>query len=291
MYLTVEKARLVVAKLTRSLRPGGMLFLGYAETLRNLSQDFHLLHTHGTFYYQLREQGDRLDLSAAKSPAASVTTTPLTKALDAGASWVEVIQRASDRILVLSRSANERGESGSPSSPPTPGHSPAVDIGAVLHLLGKERFGDALSLLEELKPELRRDADVLQLTATLLVHAGRRLEAQELAQELLQIDELNMGAHYVLALCNEHSGEREAAMDHNRLAIYLDPTFSMPHLHLGILAKRANQPDLARSEFSQALDLLPREDASRLLLFGGGFGRDALLAFCHAELATFGAPT
>jgi len=37
------------------LSPGGFLFLGHAETLRGLSRDFHLHHTHGTFYYRRKE--------------------------------------------------------------------------------------------------------------------------------------------------------------------------------------------------------------------------------------------
>jgi chemotaxis protein methyltransferase CheR len=37
-----------------------------------------------------------------------------------------------------------------------------------------------------------------------------------------------------------------------------------------------------------ALLLLKREDASRLLLFGGGFGREALIALCRAELDSAG---
>lgn len=53
MYLKPEIARNVVARMMRSLVPGGYLFLGHAETLRGLSQDFHLEHTHGAFYLSL----------------------------------------------------------------------------------------------------------------------------------------------------------------------------------------------------------------------------------------------
>jgi hypothetical protein len=45
-------------RIARSLVPGGYLFLGHAETLRGLSQDFHLVHTHGTFYHQRKREGD-----------------------------------------------------------------------------------------------------------------------------------------------------------------------------------------------------------------------------------------
>src|SRR5258708_6027394 len=54
MYLTFESTRSVIARISQSLSPGGFLFMGHAETLRGLSQDFHLLHTHEAFYYQRR---------------------------------------------------------------------------------------------------------------------------------------------------------------------------------------------------------------------------------------------
>ncbi|HLJ29842.1 MAG TPA: protein-glutamate O-methyltransferase CheR [Candidatus Angelobacter sp.] len=54
MYFTPAAAESLIARIARSLTPGGFLFLGHAETLRGISQDFHLRHTHETFYYQLR---------------------------------------------------------------------------------------------------------------------------------------------------------------------------------------------------------------------------------------------
>jgi chemotaxis protein methyltransferase CheR len=53
---------------------------------------------------------------------------------------------------------------------------------------------------------------------------------------------------------------------------------------LGILLRRARDFEAARRELKEALVLLPREDASRLLLFGSGFTRDALIALCQSEL-------
>jgi chemotaxis protein methyltransferase CheR len=87
MYFTLETAQAVIARLTRALVPGGYLFLGHAETLRGLSHHFHLRHTHGTFYYQRRD--DRID--AAPAPPAG----------EGAATWIETIQRASDRIRTL----------------------------------------------------------------------------------------------------------------------------------------------------------------------------------------------
>ena len=51
---------------------------------------------------------------------------------------------------------------------------------------------------------------------------------------------------------------------------------------------RAGDHAEARRELARALALLQREDASRVLFFGGGFNRDALLALCRAELVASG---
>jgi chemotaxis protein methyltransferase CheR len=92
----------------------------------------------------------------------------------------------------------------------------------------------------------------------------------------------------VLALCREHAGDLDGAAEHDRVAAYLDPAFAMPRLHLGLLARRAGDRDAARRELAQALILLKGEDASRLLLFGGGFNRDALVTLCESSLGDDG---
>jgi chemotaxis protein methyltransferase CheR len=310
MYFTPDSAQALVARLTRALAPGGYLFLGHAETLRGLSSEYHLRHTHGTFYYQrkyARQDKHRgkgavvsngvpaetlgedavvgLGVSAtAASMGAGARTEPERAST---ATWQESIQQASDRIRALTERPTAesalRGVGGSRSAAQT-----ATELPLVLELLKQERFSDALDLLGRLPAESERDADVLLLRAALLTHSGQVSAAENVSAQLLQRDELNTGAHYLLALCRESVGDKQGALDHYRSAIYLDPYFAMPRLHLGLMARRAGDWEGARRELGQALALLKREDASRLLLFGGGFGREALIALCRAELKSAG---
>jgi chemotaxis protein methyltransferase CheR len=55
MYFTPDAAERLVARIATALAPGGYLFLGHAETLRNPSSDFQLLQTYGTFYYRRKD--------------------------------------------------------------------------------------------------------------------------------------------------------------------------------------------------------------------------------------------
>jgi chemotaxis protein methyltransferase CheR len=142
--------------------------------------------------------------------------------------------------------------------------------------------------LDALPPASRSDPDVLLLRALVLTSGRDLRRAEEACRELIAADELNAGAHYVMALCREHAGDRPAAVDHDRSAAYLDPDFAMPRLHLGLMARRAGDLDGARRDLSEALRLLAREDPSRILLFGGGFSREALAALCRDELRACG---
>jgi chemotaxis protein methyltransferase CheR len=277
MYFSPEQASAVIARIARSLAPGGYLFLGHAETLRSLSDDFHLRHTHGTFYYE-RKEGPasafpRVAQVSSRLPPAAPSMATFSEA------WVDAIRAASERVEALVPASDAASR---------PDQLPAWDLARALDLLHQERFAEALAYVRELPPESNSDPDALLLEAMLLAHNGAFAAAEAVCRRLLAIEELNAGAHYVLALCRESLGDRDGAVEHDRVAVYLDPAFAMPRLHLGLLARHAGDRATARRELGQALVLLKREDAARLLLFGGGFNREALIALCGSALRDCG---
>jgi chemotaxis protein methyltransferase CheR len=196
--------------------------------------------------------------------------------------WFETIRLAAERVEILTR----------PPAPPAQPRAgsraiavkPAWTLDAVHDLLRDERLIEALETMQRLPPEAQRDPNVLLLRAALLTQRGQLAEAEEVCAHLLDVDESSAGAHYLLALCREGVRDLTGAANHDQVAIYLDPCFAMPHLHLGLLARRAGDNAAAQDELGQALLLLQREDRARVLLFGGGFNRETLVALCHTEL-------
>lgn len=299
MYFGPEKCRQAVARLCDALVPGGYLFLGSAETLRGVSHDFHLRHELGAFFYQRKgpASGVRRADTAATIPFGASSAQPAAPA-SAGedADWVGSIARAAERVRLLA------GDASAPVAPRAtrPGEERAQDASDARHaaanrrrsdlsvpldLLHKEQFSAALARVRELPAHMSADPEVQLLEAVLLASGDKLEEAELVCQRLLASDEFNAGAHYVLALCGAGSGRVEKALYHDRVAAYLDPHFAMPRLHLGLMLRRAGQAASARAELQTARSLLEHEDAARLLLFGGGFGRAALLELCAAELA------
>ena len=280
MYFTPEHARAVIARIARALVPGGYLFLGHAETLRGLSHDFSLHQSHGAFYYQ-RKHAQLQPFAESSDRIASLQAQGAGVARELDTGWADAISRAGERIRMLSAGRESR-------EPAEAARRAAPELTSTLELLGRERFVQALDSLQQLSTDASRHPDPLLLQAVLLAQSGDLGRAEKVCHELLELDELNAGAHYTLALCREGAGDRRGAAGHDRTAIHLDPAFSMPRLHLGLLARRAGDVASARRELMQALVLLEREDASRVLLFGGGFRREALIALCRAELGTCG---
>lgn len=284
MYFTPEQAQAVMARIAYALAPGGYFFLGHAETLRGLSNDFHLCHTHGTFYYQRKAHAPGDPCPAPLPPGALAPRWQPVSALGDTA-WIAEIQRASDRIQALSTPLADAAVGALPAR----GARSAPNLHRALEFLHHERYDQTLQQLGVLPPEQASDPDVLLLKAVSLSHSGALDRAEAACRALLALDELNAGAYYVLALCREGGGDLAGALGHDQTAVYLDPGFAMPCLHLGLLARRQGDAVAARRDLGQALLLLQKEDASRLLLFGGGFSREALIGLCRAELASLGA--
>ena len=265
MYFTPEIARSVVGRISQALVPRGFLFLGHAETLRGITPDFHLCHTHDTFYYQQRDEYE-----AEVKPLDTMSDAPLLSPVQAapGVKHTHPHHPVSQTVVTASPRA--------------------WDLSLVLEAVRQERFADALALIGSLPADSHEDPDALLLRAVLLTNHGRVKESEEVCRRLLALDELNAGAHYLMALCRDHDGDADRAIEHGLTAIYLDPGFAMPHLHLGILAKRSGDTVSAQRELGKARVLLASEDASRILLFGGGFSREALLHLCRMQLTAAG---
>jgi chemotaxis protein methyltransferase CheR len=269
MYFAPEVMAQVVRRIARSLVPGGYLFLGSAETLRGVSTEFQLRESHGTFYYQ-RKPEDR------RGPVAE---------------WFDPLHSASDRAhkaMIPTQAPAAPAPAAAAAAAAEPA-APRLDLGSALELLNQERFTEALGAIDELSPAAGDNAEVLLLRAALLSHSGSFIAAEQTCHRLLGVDELSAGAHVLLAVCRESEVDLQRAIEHCRTAVALDPQFAMPHVQLGRLTRRIGDLDVARREYAESARLLPAETDRRILLFGGGFDREALISLCRTQGADTGA--
>jgi chemotaxis protein methyltransferase CheR len=272
MYLGEARARGVVERLARSLVPGGYLFLGHAETLRDHLHHLELCHTHGTFYYR---RSSRPATSPVVVGQVHVESAPPDRPPEPdGGAWIGDIAAATRRVHEMVDGALSRRVT-----------APGADaLAPVQALVAEERFAEALDVLARLPESVAHGPDAMLVRAVVLTQTGDVAAAEATCRELLAIDGRSASAHYVLAMCRGDIGDIASSERHAREALVRDPSFAMASVQLAFLARRAGDRRSAIDHLERALDLLDREDPSRLALFGGGFGRGALVALCRAEL-------
>lgn len=283
IYFSPGAMRRAVDRFSQVLRPRGFLFLGHTETLRGVSRAFHLRAFNETFFYQLRPEGEPIDIDPLfglwrdVSIAQQVEKSLPSFEREADDSWVETTQLVSERIRGLLQTVDPHSREVQLRKV-----DPLLDYRRAMELYQQERYAQLADLLA--MPVAAGDCDAQLLLAATLTNGGPMDKAEETCRNLIATDEFNSAAHYLYALCREHAGDTERAEVHLQTAVYLEPEFAMPYLQLGRIAKSYGRFDRARRYLRSAQGLLPREDASRILLFGGGFSRKALIAICLNEL-------
>ncbi|WP_437580870.1 CheR family methyltransferase [Sorangium sp. So ce887] len=286
MYFAPQKMAEVLGRFAGALAPRGFLFLASSESLRAANAAFEAAHSHGIFYY--RRSAAPRHPAPGDAPRAS--------------RWVASIHEASARVAEVARRVSPPPRRAAPAVPPAPRSSPstrppaAAELAAIdraLTLIGGERFTDAMAALAALPQRAASSARVELLRAVILCQQGDLAPAERACQRALDAgdagDASDSGAaHYVLGLCQEQAGDAAGAAQHYRAAASRDPGFAMPHLRLGLLAKRAGDLATTRDELGRAAALLASERQERLVLFGGGFPRSTLIGLCQAELEARG---
>jgi chemotaxis protein methyltransferase CheR len=262
IYFSPATAARAIGHIEQMIAKGGYLFLGPAETLRGLSTAFEIAHTDGAFYYRHCGGEPRPPQAETFGPAgifASVAEgdEPF---FESEPQWFHNIHRSASRIQELAQR-------------PTPISAPATGVP-----------------LRGAMPQANGEADPEELTLAVVaqLNGGDARAAERSCEQLLEYSNMDAGAHYLMALCREQRGDIDGAIEHDEIAAYLDPTFSMPQLHKGMLACRNGDFDGGRRSLEKSLELLRTEDSARILMLGGGFRRQSLLQLCARELEKCG---
>ncbi len=288
MYFTPSQARALIARVERALAPGGFLFLGSAETLRGLSQAFHLRHTHGTFYYQRKSATEKTrtrSLNPQIGDASPFGRPPGRRTGDVqlvGRSDRNRLETYSEaratRVCFREPGRGDRNSADSSSLESEPRAGPAPE-GAVC---GGARMRERAAARVDSRPgrpaPARGAADSWR--------AACRGQEELLGPSRDRRAECRCTVPTCALL---RGGRRPAGGDRSRSGVGLPrPRLCHAPPARGFAGRRSGDLEAARRELGQALVLLQREEASRVLLFGGGFSREGLLELCRAQLVSSG---
>ncbi len=247
IYLQPPVVRRVVDELYERLAPGGFLFLGYSETLWQISDRFDLITRPRTFFYQA-PLGARPPAAVSPPPPAGVPaparprreTTPL------------------------------RPPAPTPPAPPPAPRAPArpapgagIAQAEALARQGQAdeeagRYAAAQTAYEAALRSNPSDVAALLGEARMAANQGRLGEAAAAVARVLDVDALNEEAHLLGALVARQEGRPADALDHLEKVIYIDPESIAGHYQLAELHRAAGQRAEAAREYRRALWALGR---------------------------------
>lgn len=263
MYMTEEASEALLTTMVRALRPGGLLFLGYAETARGRRPLVQPVRCGGAFYFR-RTGGPESARGAAilrhsVPPPSGARAWPLVADSPrtlASALLLPHVPERPDRPPERHRGAPEP-----PRSPPAPAARASRSA------------------------QLPEDRDRLAYLAWWSLEQGDLRQALLAANRIVALDDLDPAGHHLLALGEERAGRRASAEEHGRRAVYLEPRFALAHLHLALMALEAADHERARRGLRRAAQLLEQGQRGPV---SADFDDQALIALCRSELRRLG---
>jgi chemotaxis protein methyltransferase CheR len=233
----------VVRRFFERLREGGVLCLGYSESLYRLSGDFELAEVDGAFLYR------RPCAARPRDPPPAPGEEAIVRLREAVA-----MRRRKPALAPVHAPAPPLGSPAPSASPPLlKGREP---LSVVADELEAGRFEVALATLLK---ALERAPQSLALQITLgnvLTLMRREADARAAYQTAIALEPLCMEAHLFLGiLCFEEGAKRDgdAARELTR-ALFLDPDCALGHYYLGRLFERRGDPSMARRSYRNAVE-------------------------------------
>lgn len=284
IYFTADVIRAVIDDIFQTLRPGGFLFLGHAET-GHAGRRFQPHEANGAFYFTKRSASEFPTLKLGRGNPVTTDATPTQRPGSifepAVTPRVNPVAVAADEPERDSRRPTERAPSiFDPQSTGRPARPAGEWFDDCASAMRAERFDEALAILDA-APE-GRDRNLVR--ASILTNRGALADARAACAAVMADGPKDAEVHYLLGLCAELDRRPDTARDEYLRAAMLDEDFAMPRLRLGMLARRGRQLVDAKRYLGDALRLFPYQTERVLLLFGGGFHVDGLTRLCRTEI-------
>jgi chemotaxis protein methyltransferase CheR len=250
IYFDRETTRKLMQRLYNRLRDGGYLFLGHAETLWQISDDFSLVSLGDAFVYR------RLDEAAVNT---ATETIEHRRVLPERRTKPELRVGTEERRKPESDRRHKKREK--------------VEVPKLPRLVTP-----ALPIPRVIVPqfETRDPLDTVRVALT----EGRYAEAADIAAEVAGATPLRADAHYLWGVALTNLGRDAEALVVLRKTVYLDPEHGFAHFMLGGALDRLGEGVAAARSYRAAAGTLARTQVDRTADELGGRDAAELAALC-----------
>lgn len=273
IYFELETIRRIVEKFSQALKPQGYLFMGHAETMQNVSDQFQRHHQNNAFFYQRKE-----GVVAARSVSDEMLAK---RALSA-----ETAARVSAKVRKTSIAAEVAAtKTALPETEKIARRDPGQLYRDALTAFDHEKFDQSAKLFEQVLEQQPTNPKALVGKGLLLANQGNYSDARICCARAIRENDLLPEAYLLRGLILDMEGFLERALVEYQKVLWLDPAFVMAHyLSAKVHGRLADAEKKLRSLRNTVRTLEQTADQS-LIPFSGGLSRGVFLEIVRSELA------
>ncbi len=261
IYFQLESVRKVMNDFYMGLRDGGYLFIGHAESLYKINDEFIPMHLGSAYVYKKDTKALINDLGEAKAGICYVDF----------AAAKSVRPQAASRPAERARFRREEDKTG-------------LYAMAYEHFI-KEDFGLAAREAAKLTRIDPDNVDAHVLLANIYVNQGRADRAMKEVSVVLDLQPMSTKGHYLLGLIREKQGQLDEAVREFKRVLYIDRSFALAHVNLANIYRTRHMATDAVKEYNSAIAGLAQNPRGEWADFAGGFLEDVLIEICKRNLA------
>ncbi len=283
IYFKLPSVRRVIDNFSSSLNEGGYLFIGHAETLYQISENFIPIEMDGAFVYKKMAKKDK-KAKGKKGDIGDIELGPLCiiggEAQGADRSYLRTIDVKTKR----------KKKTEDKTSPDLLKAEEDKLFNEARRLFKQEDFEEAkVMLLNVLK--INPDNSYARLLLG-QVFANENLydAAVSEAGKVLKQDPLSVPAHFLLGVVFQKQDRVDDAIKEFKRVVYLDSDFALGHLNLANIYRAQHLDKKALREYNNAVQSLTVKPHGDWLDFAGGFLADVLVEVCRRNISQIKKP-
>jgi chemotaxis protein methyltransferase CheR len=283
IYFDLPTIRGLMDRFLHALRPGGLLFLGYSESLFKVYDRFEMIEVDGAFVYRrplLEQKGARQILPIVSPPTPAPVASPAPPVATPApipyrpVASAETLASIRERLAANAKQSNppdpvrparltmEMPAVGSaeprvPRPTEVPGGAkrlpPAERLSLAMRKMMQSDFPSAIRDVEKLLVDEPGHLDALLTLGNLYSLTGRIADAREAFAQALTREPLCVEARVFGGVAALQAGELAEARAEFSKALFLEPTLAIGHYLLAQVQERTKDREGARRSYRNAI--------------------------------------
>ncbi len=271
IYFELDTIRRIIAKFGQALRPQGYLFLGHAETMQNVSDQFQRHHQNNAFFYQLKDNtvtksvADK-EKSVAKRFTEKSVLNSLKSPVKKNAVAVGSAEKSSTSVTKVIEG------------------DPEEIYSEALAAFDHEKFSEAGVLFDLLLEQQPTKPKALVGKGLLLANQGKYRDARIYCARAIKEDDLLPEAYLLRGLILDMEDSLERALVEYQKVLWLDPSFVMAHYLSAKVYDRCFDKAKKERSLRNTVRVLEQASDQSVVPFSGGLTRGVFLEIVRRDL-------